>query len=204
MGAKVAIAQQKAIRWLDRNLAFLVEAGEPYEIALVAYALILSGAPTAEQAFQLLKQHERTIGEFIYWGNEAVPLPPTKLENQKLFSLPRLPYEYDALNIETTAYALLCYVLRNEAAVERIVQWLNAQRLTDGGWASTQDTGMAMKALIDYTVKSRIREVSGLNLTIEATSLPGKTNYLSLDRRNFGQLQGLSVCFVYKFIYFFL
>lgn len=73
-----------------------------------------------------------------YWGKESVPAPPTKMENQKPFLLPRLPYKFDASNIETTALALLVYVARQDLMVESIVKWLNAQRLTDGGWASTQ------------------------------------------------------------------
>lgn len=74
----------------------------------------------------------------MYWGKEKVPPPPFKMENQKPFSLPRLPYRYDASNIETTAYALLVYVSRQELMIDSIVKWINAQRLTDGGWASTQ------------------------------------------------------------------
>lgn len=77
-------------------------------------------------------------GGLTYWGREAVPQPPFKMENQKPFLLPRLPYKYDAENIEATAYALLTYVARQELFVDPIVKWLNSQRLYDGGWASTQ------------------------------------------------------------------
>lgn len=78
-------------------------------------------------------------GGLIYWGRDAVPLPPTKLENQKSYLLPRLPYKYDSMNIEATAYALLVYVpRRQEDVLDGIVKWLNTQRLQDGGWASTQ------------------------------------------------------------------
>lgn len=75
------------------------------------------------------------------------------------------------------------------------MRWLNAQRLTDGGWAATQDTGIALKALIDYTQRTRIRDVSSLNLTIEATSLPGKVNTLSIGEKNLAYLQSLDVSF---------
>lgn len=133
------------------------------------------------------------LGEYTYWGNEDVEQPPSKLENQKYFSLPRLPYKYDSLNIETTSYALLTYASRQELLVDSIVRWLNAQRLTDGGWASTQDTGVAMKALIEYTQRTRIRDVSTLSVTIEATSLPGQTKVLEIDERNLAQLQSIEV-----------
>lgn len=189
----MAIAQQRAVQWLDRNLKLLKEAGEPYEVALVAYALMLAKTPTAEQAFGILTRHARTIGEYMYWGRVELPQPPTKLENQKYFSLPRLPYEYDSLNIETTAYALLVYVSRREIMIEPIVRWLIAQRLNDGGWASTQDTGVALKALIEYTVRTRIRDVSQLSISVEATSLPGQTKTLSITDKNLAQLQTIEV-----------
>lgn len=189
----MAIAQQKAIHWLDRNLKLLRDSGDPYEVALVAYALMLAKTPTAEQAFDILSKHARSIGEYMYWGRDELPQPPSKLENQKYFSLPRLPYEFDTLNIETTGYALLTYVSRRELMVEPIVRWLIAQRLTDGGWASTQDTGVALKALIEYTVRSRIRDVSTLSVTVEATSLPGQTQTLYINDKNLAQLQSINV-----------
>jgi hypothetical protein len=114
------------------------------------------------------------------------------LENQKYFSLPRLPYKYDALNIETTAYALLTYVSRQEIFVDPIVRWLNAQRLTDSGWASTQDTGMAMKALIEYTVRSRVRDVSSLAITVEPSSL-NISKTLHITDNNIAKLQNIDV-----------
>jgi CD109 antigen len=193
LSSKVSLAQQRAVQYLDQKLVYLKDFGTPYEIAIVAYALMLAKAPKAEQAFNMLVNIRRHTGEFSYWSNDQLPLPPTKTENQKPFSLPRLPYDFDSLNIETTAYALLTYVSRQEIFVEPIVNWLNAQRLTDGGWASTQDTGIALKALIEYTIRTRIRDVSTLALTIEATSLPGQTKHLSITDKNIGNLQTLEV-----------
>lgn len=204
LGGKVANAQQKAIQWLDRNLKLLRESGDPYEVALVAYALMLAKTPTAEQAFNILSKHARTIGEYMYWGRDELPQPPSKLENQKYFSLPRLPYEFDTLNIETTGYALLTYVSRRELMVEPIVRWLIAQRLTDGGWASTQDTGVALKALIEYTVRSRIRDVSTLSISVEATSLPGQTQTLYINDKNLAQLQSIDVRLALDLFWFFI
>lgn len=176
-------------------MKLLKDFGDPYEVALVAYALMLTKTPTAEQAFGILAKHARIIGEYMYWGKKELPQPPSKLENQKYFSLPRLPYEYDSLNIETTGYALLVYASRRELLVEPIVRWLIAQRLTDGGWASTQDTGVALKGLIEYTVRTRIRDVSQLSITVEATSLPGKTQTLYINDKNIAQLQSINVSF---------
>lgn len=193
LGARVSLAQSKAIKWLERNLRLLKDFGDPYEVAIVAYALRLSKATIAEAAFGILTQHARSEGGLTYWGKEPVPAPPSKIENQKPFLLPRLPYKYDAINIETTAYALLVYVSRQELLTDPIVKWLNSQRLTDGGWASTQDTAMAMKALIEYTNRHRLRDVSYLTVSIEATALPGQVKYLHVKNNNLAQLQRIEI-----------
>lgn len=193
LGSKIALSQQRAVQYLDQKLVYLKDFGTPYEIAIVAYAMMLAKAPKAEYAFNLLTNIRQYTGQYSFWGNDALPLPPTKLENQKYFSLPRLPYEFDSLNIETTAYALLTYVSRQEIMVDSIVSWLNAQRLTDGGWASTQDTGMALKALIEYTIRTRIRDVSNLAITLEATSLAGQTKMLEIHDTNIAKLQSIEV-----------
>jgi len=138
LGGQVSLAQSKAMKWLERNLKLLGQWGDPYDVALVAYALQLSKSSSAEAAFGILAKNARDEGGLLYWGKEPIPPPPSKNENQRPFLLPRLPYKNDATNIETTGYALLVYTARQEPAVDAIVAWLNSQRLTDGGWASTQ------------------------------------------------------------------
>jgi len=63
LGSKVALAQSKAISWLERNIQLLDQFGEPYEVAIVAYALMLSKAATAETAFGILARHKRETGK---------------------------------------------------------------------------------------------------------------------------------------------
>nr|XP_018913243.1 PREDICTED: CD109 antigen isoform X1 [Bemisia tabaci] len=193
LGAEVANAQKKAISWLERNLKLLEQFGEAYEVAIVAYALMLSKASSAEQAFSILVRHARTEGGLTCWGKGDIPAPPYKNENQKPFLLPRLPNAYDSLNVEATAYALLVYVSRQELMIDSVVKWLNTQRLTDGGWASTQDTAMAMKALIEYTNRHRLRDVTSMAITIEATALPGQVKVLEVNQKNMATLQRIEI-----------
>lgn len=167
--------------------------GKPFDIAIVAYALMKTKAAIAEAAFLELSRNARLEGGLMYWGRQQVPQPPYKIENQKPFLLPRLPYEYDSENIEATAYGLMVYVARQEIYVDNIVRWLNTQRLTDGGWASTSDTANAMKALIEYTSAQRIRDISSLSVTIEATSLPGKTQTMYVNDKNRARLQYIDI-----------
>ncbi|VVC38101.1 Hypothetical protein CINCED_3A025405 [Cinara cedri] len=193
LGSKIAQGESRAVKYLEKNMNLLNMSGEPYEIALVAYALMLTKSSFAEFAFSLLARHSRREGGLMYWGKEFVPMPPTKMENQKPFLLPRLPYKFDSINIETTAYALLVYVARKEPFVDDVVKWLNSQRLTDGGWASTQDTAIAMKALIEYTNRNRLRDVFTLTVTVEATALSGKTKILKVNSENIAQLQKIEI-----------
>ncbi|XP_058448423.1 CD109 antigen [Malaya genurostris] len=194
LGSRVSLAEQKASRYIERNLGLIKEYASPYEISIVSYALAKAKAPQAEHAFKILASRMRTIADLAYWGNDEVPQPPSKLENQKYFNLPRLPYKYDSINIETTAYALLTYVSRQETfTVEPIVRWLNSQRLTDGGWASSQDTGIAMKALGEYSTRNRIADVTTLSLTVEATSLPGQSKILHIGRNNLAAIQSIDI-----------
>lgn len=194
LGTRVSLAADNAARWLETKLSYLESFGQPYEIAIVAYALQEKASSRQEFAFEILNRHSRIEGDLMYWGREAIPQPPYKIENQKPFLLPRLPYKYDSENIETTAYALLLYTARQQVfLIQPIVRWLNTQRLTNGGWATTRDTAWAMKALMHYTQTQRLREVSELSVTIEATSLPGQTKVLHVDRKNLATLQSVEV-----------
>ncbi|XP_022908255.2 CD109 antigen [Onthophagus taurus] len=189
----VANAHSAASQWLERNMKLLREHGKPFERAIVAYALMKSRQPQAEDAFSILVQSVVNGNGYAYCGRERLPDPPTKTENQRPFSLPRLPYTYDSENIEATSYALLVYVQRREILVDAMVNWLNSQRLTNGGWASTSDTANAMKALIEYTAAERIRDVSGLTVTVEATALPGQSKVLNVNDKNRVKLQYVDI-----------
>ncbi|KAI4466576.1 macroglobulin / complement [Holotrichia oblita] len=193
LSADVSNAQAKAIQWLEKNMRLLDDLGHPFEKAIVAYALMKSKSPLAEEAFSVLVKTMRMGNGMAYCGREPIPDPPTKTENQRPFSLARLPYKYDSENIEATAYALLVYVQRREIIVEGLVNWLNSQRLTDGGWASTKDTATAMKALIEYTANQRIRDVSSLTVQIEATALNGTPHILHINDKNRVQLQSIQI-----------
>lgn len=62
LGPHVALAQSRALHWLERNMRLLEEHGDPYEVAIVAYALMVSKASSAERAFGLLIKHARNEG----------------------------------------------------------------------------------------------------------------------------------------------
>ncbi|KPJ10420.1 CD109 antigen [Papilio machaon] len=192
LSARVAQAQRNGITWLEKNLKLLEEYGSPYSLALVAYALTVSKAPSSEHAYRLLKRRQRSEGGLVYWGKEPVPQPPFKMENQKPFLLPRLPYKYDSNNIAATAYALLA-CMDHQDNNEPIVMWLNAQRLKDGGWASTQDTYIALRALIEYTNRKRLRDVSALSVSVEAVALRGAARTITLSNDHLAHMHTIQI-----------
>ncbi|OXA62186.1 Complement C3 [Folsomia candida] len=194
IGPRLAVARQKAVNYLEIKIDSMRYGSRPYEIAVVTYALMLNKSPKADSAFIILSEHAQFEGGLAYWGREKVPVPDFKLENNKPFLLPRLPHKYDSENIEATAYALLVYVARQELVfVEPIVKWLNTQRLYDGGWASTQDTATAMRALIDYTIRSNIRNVTDLSVTIEAVSVPDRVTTFRINSDHLATPQKLHI-----------
>ncbi|XP_050294787.1 CD109 antigen [Anthonomus grandis grandis] len=193
LSSRVAIAAKKAISWLERNMDLIETKGQAFDTAIVAYALMKNKASVAERAYLALSTKGIFEGGLMYFARKRIPQPPFKLENQRPFLLPRLPYEYDSENIEATAYALMVYVERQELWVDNIVRWLNTQRLTESGWASTSDTANAMKALIEYTSAQRIRDISSLTVKIEATSLPGKSQILYVNDKNRANLQYMDI-----------
>ena len=66
LGAQVATAQSGAVKWLERNMKLLDDHGDPFEVAIVAYALLLSKASTAEAAFGILAKHARREGNWPF------------------------------------------------------------------------------------------------------------------------------------------
>lgn len=138
----MAIAAKKAVSWLERNMDLIELKGQAFDTAIVAYALMKIKASVAERAYVALSkkyllffksnQNRREYafvfcratleGGLVYFARQSVPQPPFKMENQRPFLLPRLPYEYDSENIEATAYALMIYVERQELWVDNIVR----------------------------------------------------------------------------------
>jgi len=62
LGSKIAQGESRAVKYLEKNLNLLSMTGEPYEISLVAYALMLTKSSFAEFAFSLLVKHARREG----------------------------------------------------------------------------------------------------------------------------------------------
>nr|BAR45628.1 macroglobulin complement-related 2 [Niponia nodulosa] len=193
VGSKAANARNQALAYLERMLPIIKDFIDPFELAITSYALTLAGSPVGEEAFNMLSSKSREVDGMVYWGREATPNPEYSRQSERQYLVARLPYKYDASNIETTAYALLTYVERQALMQENIVHWLNYQRLTDGGWASTQDSLIALQALMEYTIRSRIREVTDLTVTVKPSAGPLFEKTFVVHESTMSQLQKVQI-----------
>lgn len=193
VGAKASTARTSAQRYLERMLYIIKNYEDPYDLAIVTYALTLVNSVDAEEAFNLLDEKMKEVSGMRYWGVEDIPPPKTQIENNRPFILPRLPNKYDSSNIATTSYGLLVHIAKQAVIQKEIVEWINNQRLYDGGWASTQDSVLALQALIEFSVQSRLREVTDISITIEAPSSRNFYQKVHIGEENLSKLQSFDI-----------
>ncbi|KAG7164547.1 CD109 antigen-like 8, partial [Homarus americanus] len=156
--AKVNIAKANAISYLERKLESL---DDPYDMALVAWALTKADSAKKETALNLLDTMKRVEGK----------------DSQKPFIRPKNDQKWDAHAVETTSYALLVYIAREGIGIiqENIVRFLAVMRELDGGLISTLDSVAAMEALVEYSFRARLRDVTDMRITLEHSANPNFT-----------------------------
>ena len=64
-----AAARQRAIKYLERNLPKIKDS---YELAIVAYALAVSGSAKSDLAYRALKGAMKEEGGMIYWSRSKI------------------------------------------------------------------------------------------------------------------------------------
>ncbi|XP_072038907.1 pregnancy zone protein-like [Amphiura filiformis] len=126
--------------------------GDVYTAALMAYTFALADQPCIEKAINILNQLAVEEHGTIYWETQREDVP---------YEEPYLHRKAAAQNIEMTSYVLLSYAIyREDTSVIRsgskIAHWIIMQLNANGGFASTQDTMVALQALSEYARVSRI------------------------------------------------
>ncbi|PKU34053.1 alpha-2-macroglobulin-like protein 1 [Limosa lapponica baueri] len=118
-----------------------------YTQALLAYVFGLAGRREQQQArLQSLAQHSTRAEGQLSWGRKGKTLP----SSQPSWAA-AMPAE-----VEMTAYVLLAYLSQPQVSSDdlgtasQIVRWLSRQQNPYGGFASTQDTVVALQALAKY------------------------------------------------------
>lgn len=193
VSGKAATARSSAVSYLERMLHVAKAFDDPYELAIVTYALTLAGSVDAEEAFNLLDGKMKEVSGMRYWSKEKLPPIKVQMENNRPYILPRLPDTFESLNVETTAYALLVHLAKQAVIQKEIVEWINVHRLHIGAWSSTQDSIVAFQALIEYSIQSRLRDVTSIDVTIEAPSSAGFEEKLRITPENLSKLYSFEI-----------
>ncbi|NXX27095.1 A2ML1 protein, partial [Nicator chloris] len=150
----------------------------PYTQALLAYVFGLAGLREQQQAqLQRLAQHSVSAEGQLYWQRKGQAQKPSEP-----FWAAAAPAE-----VEMTAYVLLAYLSQPSLSpadlgtASQIARWLCKQQNPYGGFASTQDTVVALQALAKYAA---LTYGSNGDFTVTVTSPTGTVQDFVLDSSN--------------------
>ncbi|CAL4102803.1 unnamed protein product [Meganyctiphanes norvegica] len=178
-------ARISAMSYLERELDNI---RDPYEVAIVAYVLSKANSGEKEKAFNNLDRLKTEQDGLVYWSRDPIKTNERVYENnQRNLLKPKMEQKWDSHAVEATSYALLVYLIRDGVDIiqERIVKWLNAMRMHDGGFISTVDTLVAMEALTEFSYRARNRDITGMKVNVEATGEEGRaTNEIIIGANN--------------------
>ncbi len=180
-------ATANAIRYLERRLASI---GDPYTMAITAYALELSGSPARDQAYEkLMSMAQEDENGALFWGGAG---PPTE-------DYPSPGHGDRSAAIETTGYVLLALTEHGDlVSASRAARWLVGQRNALGGFGSTQDTIVSLNALTSFSARAR----SDVDMTVtlrsggwqeEVRITPGNSDVLQIVQVPLGDTLSISV-----------
>ncbi|ABE52600.1 alpha-2-macroglobulin family protein [Methanococcoides burtonii] len=168
-GYAAPIVMENARSYLEAELD---KQDDPYALAIGTLALQKLESDRADESMEKLLELAKEDENGVYWGYDDV--------------MPE-PYEYggygfhpiSSKNVETTAYATLALIETNDPRASSSLKWIAAQRNSNGGFSSTQDTVMAFRALMTaaavagrdvdatVTVSGDGVEIKGLRITSE-------------------------------------
>ncbi|XP_023373045.1 CD109 antigen [Otolemur garnettii] len=140
-----------------------------YTLALITYALSSVGSPKAQEALNVLTQRAEHEEGTRFWVSSA-----SKLSDS---------WQPRSLDIEVAAYTLLSHFRQFQLSEGiPIMKWLSSQRNSLGGFASTQDTIVALKALSEFAALMNT-ERTDIQVTVMGPSSPSPVKFL-IDAHN--------------------
>lgn len=163
-----------AIDYLEGKLRGM---DDPYTLAITACALELGKSAKCDDAYDMLMDLAQEDEDGLYWGGGG-DIVPGEEETRGC------NYNRSA-TIENTAYATLALIKHGDAFnAARAAKWLVSRRNAYGGFGSTQDTVVALQALVEYSTGSR----ADVDLKITVGSGADETE-LTITDKNFDVLQ---------------
>lgn len=150
----------------------------PYDLAIIAYALHLADSPYRDSAFSRLMSFAKRSPDYMWWAEERPETNQTDKQSAHFF----YPHSND---VEMSAYSLLTLVGRSdlENAVP-VLRWLISKQNSNGGFSSTQDTVIGIQSLGALAQRISSGDVS-LNVRFRSKADDKEDNkQLSVDRQN--------------------
>lgn len=188
MEAGYASEAAKAIDYLEGRLDSIED---PYSLALVTYALELGDSDRAGDAMEALMAKAIEDENGLHWGGAGVK--PFKEEPageaRDLGNESMLPDMLPNLDIEATGYGALALIEAGDRInAAQAAKWLAGRRNSQGGFGTTQDTVVALQALIEYAGMGA--KDANLTVTVKAGAL---NETLKITPQNFDVTQVLEV-----------
>ncbi|RXN18763.1 complement C4-like protein [Labeo rohita] len=165
---ELRMAMDKSKSYLEGKLDAL---DNLYSLAITTYALSLHNQHSAEarKAQRKLKDMANCDNKKCFWNAKG--------------GRGQLAGKADAESVETTAYALLSALsLDDKVTAKLAANWLTEQRKYGGGFRSTQDTVIALEALVKYSMQNN--DIDDLNLRVEMCFENGQKQDLHLTKSN--------------------
>jgi len=131
----------KAGEYLEDNID--ENKDDAYALAISTLALQKLKSDKSDDALAMLMDLAKEDENGIYWESTVKPPAPR---------YKYMPVPVSSQNVEITAYAALALMEVKDARASDAVKWISAQRNSQGGFSSTQDTVMAFRALISAAV----------------------------------------------------
>ncbi|XP_007166705.2 CD109 antigen isoform X2 [Balaenoptera acutorostrata] len=169
---------QESINFLESE--FDRGISDNYTLALVTYALSSVRSPKAKDALNMLTWRAEREGGMQFWVSSVSRLSES--------------WQPSSLDIEVAAYALLSHFLQHQISEGiTIMRWLSRQRNSLGGFASTQDTIVALKALSEFAALMNIEETNIQVTVVGSGSLSPVKFVISTQNRFLLQTAELAV-----------
>ncbi|CAG5133426.1 unnamed protein product, partial [Candidula unifasciata] len=186
-------ARRNAANYLFNKISTITD-DEMFQLAISTYALSLG---PRRSPFELLWGKRRNdvsilISDFVYFADKKVYENPYDFLNNVRYLKARQELMNDGYAVQTTAYAFMAHMNNNKALkyeMQMMMSWLNTMRNTIGGFASTQDTIVAMEALFEFTQIDQHRNVFDLITRVESTATPNWLAEFHLDKTNYVTLK---------------
>lgn len=190
-------ARREALRYVERNFNKISSSNDTFKICISCYALAQSLSSVRFECLDLLDSMKKTsVG--VYWSDHPIPVNPFKVVATVTYQYPKNIYPTEGTAIASTAYALKTYLLlkqrfREVNRPQEIMKWLQTMRNTIGGFIGTQDTAIALQALVDLSKKDTNRHLYKMLLTLRATSSDDWTRDIYLNNSNYVDTQSFQV-----------